>query len=179
LFAAKSNGQAVEPRIPPLSRIARTRKLEFFFSHVEKDAKVLDVGCADGWVERWTQAQGFSNVIGLDLVPPADIVGDVSNWRSLGIAPHSFDAIVAFEVIEHGDIVGALHELTRPGGLLLATTPVPGMDWACRLMERIGMLQRRTSPHSHLTDLRLLPDFEVVDHRIKGFVSQWGVLRAA
>jgi hypothetical protein len=129
-------------------------------------------------VERWASDRGFNQVLGLDLIPPADIVGDIREWRSLGIAPHSFDAVVAFEVIEHGDIAGPLHDVLKPGGLLLATTPVPKMDWACNAMERMGLLQRRSSPHTNLTDLRLIPGFEVVERRVKGLVSQWGILRA-
>ena len=159
-----------------LSDYARRRKLEFFFHDVPKDAAVLDVGCADGWVGRWLRERGWHDVTGADLNPPADVVGDITRWRELGLRPHSFDVVVAFEVVEHGDLAAALRQLVKPGGRLLVTTPVPRLDWACRLMERGGLLQRRTSPHSHLVDLRRYPGFRVVDRRVKGFVSQWGVL---
>jgi hypothetical protein len=47
----------------------------------------------------------------------------------------------------------------------------------CQFMEALHLLQRRTSPHSHLTDLRHLAHFEVVERRLKAAVSQWAVLR--
>lgn len=97
-------------------------------------------------------------------------------WRELGLPRHGFDVVVAFEVVEHADLADALHELVKPTGRLFATTPVPRLDWACRLMERVGMLQRRTSPHTHLVDLRRYPRFGLVDRAVKGCVSQWGVL---
>lgn len=159
-----------------LSRYARGKKLDYFFAQISKDAAILDVGCADGWVERWARPRGWTNVTALDLQPPADIVGDVRRWRELGLRPHSFDAIIAFEVVEHGDLAAALHALLKPGGRLMATTPVPRMDWACKLMESVGVLQPRNGEHSHLVDLRRYPHFDTVERQVKGVVSQWGIL---
>lgn len=164
---------------PRISQIAREKKLQFFFGQIRPDAKILDVGCADGWAEKWARGRGWTNITGLDIMPPAEVVGDVREWKKLGLEAHSFDAIVAFEVIEHGDFAGSLHDLLRPDGRLMATTPVPHMDWLCQLGEAAGLLQRRTSPHTHLTDLRQLPGFKAVEYHVKGFVSQWAVLRPA
>jgi cyclopropane fatty-acyl-phospholipid synthase-like methyltransferase len=165
-----------ESRAGWLSRYAREKKLEFFFAQIPKDAAILDVGCADGWVRRWAESRGWTNIVGIDLVGPADIVGDVNEWPALGLQAQSFDAIVAFEVVEHGDMAEALRALLKPTGRLYATTPVPSMDWACKALERIGFLQERTSEHSHLVDLRTYPGFRPVDRRVKGLMSQWGVL---
>lgn len=162
---------------PRLSGLARAKKLDFFFSRIPKEARVLDVGCADGWAERWARERGWTNLVGLDLLGPADVVSDVRDWRAAGLDKHSFDAILAFEVVEHGDITPALHDLLKPSGRLMATTPVPQMDWACQLGELAGLLQRRTSPHTHLVDLRHVPSFEAVEHHVRGFISQWAVLR--
>jgi len=171
-----------DAQVPPagssawLSNYARNRKLDYFLSGIPRDADILDVGCADGWVRRWAQARGWSGLVGIDLRSPADIVGDVNCWRELGLTEHSFDVIVAFEVVEHGDLAAALHALLKPAGVLVATTPVPRMDWACKLMESAGMLQRRTGEHTHLVDLRDYPGFHVRERKVKGLVSQWGVL---
>ena len=161
----------------PLSDLARQGKLKYFLRRVDKQAVILDIGCSNNWFKDAAGARGWSNVVGLDLYPPADIVGDVLEWRSLGLEPHSFDAIVAFEVIEHGDFSRVMWDLLKPDGLLFATTPIPRMDPACRVLERMGLLQRRTSPHTHLTDLRRLPYFSVLERRIRAGVSQWAVLR--
>lgn len=161
---------------PRISEIAREKKLQFFFGQIRRDAKILDVGCADGWAEKWAQERGWTNITGLDLMPPADVVGDIREWKNLGLEAHSFDAILAFEVLEHGNFTDPLHDLLRPDGRLMATTPVPHMDWLCQVGEAAGLLQRRTSPHTHLIDLRHLPRFKAVKHQVKGLVSQWGVL---
>ena len=162
---------------PRISEIAREKKLQFFFGQMRRDAKILDVGCADGWAEKWARERGWTDITGLDLMPPADVVGDIREWKNLGLEAHSFDAILAFEVLEHGDFAAPLHDLLRPDGRLMATTPVPHMDWLCQAGEAAGLLQRRTSPHTHLIDLRQLPRFKAVEHQVKGLVSQWGVLR--
>lgn len=159
-----------------LSRYAREKKLEFFFRGVPFDAAVLDVGCADGWVKGWAAERGWADVTGIDLVGPADIVGDVNDWKNLGLRPRSFDIVVAFEVVEHCDMAEALHALLKPSGRLFVTSPVPHMDWACRALEQIGLLQPRTSDHTHLVDLRQYPRFSAIDHRVKGLVAQWAVL---
>ncbi|HEV7209803.1 MAG TPA: class I SAM-dependent methyltransferase [Mycobacteriales bacterium] len=162
-----------------LSQYARHRKLDYFFRAIPRDAAILDVGCADGWVRSWAQARGWTGVVGIDLRAPADIVGDITRWRELGLTARSFDVIVAFEVVEHGDLAAALHDLLKPDGMLVVTTPVPRMDWACRLMESAGLLQRRTGEHTHLVDLRAYPGFQVKERKVKGIVSQWGVLTPA
>jgi len=159
-----------------LSRYARAKKLEFFFQGIPSVAAILDVGCADGWVRQWAQQRGWTNITGVDLAFPADIVGNICDWPRLGLKAHSFDVIIVFEVVEHGDLSEALRELLKPDGLLMATTPVPHLDWACKAMEAMGLLQRRTGAHTHLVDLRKYPGFRVVDRRIKGFVSQWAIL---
>ena len=181
-MTAQRDAERRTPGSPPASSVAwlsdyaRRRKLEWFFRDVPKDARILDVGCADGWVGRWLRERGWTDVTGIDLQPPADHVGDVRRWRELGLTGRSFDVIVAFEVVEHADLADALHELVAADGRLFATTPVPRLDWACRLMERVGMLQQRTSPHTHLVDLRRYPRFRPVARTVKGLVSQWGVL---
>lgn len=164
-------------RLGPLSNLARHGKVRFFLGRLPQNARILDVGCSDNWFKRAAAAKGWTNVTGLDLNPPADVVGSVFEWRSLGLEPHSFDAIVAFEVLEHGDFAQPIWELLKPGGVLMATTPIPRMDPFCRFMERLHLLQQRTSPHSHLCDLRDLPYFAVEERRVKAGISQWGLLR--
>lgn len=80
-------------------------------------------------------------------------------------------------MIEHGDFSLPLWELLKPDGLLFATTPVPALDPVCRTLERLRLLQQRSSPHSNLTDLRTFPRFDTVQREVKAVISQWAVLR--
>lgn len=167
-----------------ISAYAQRKKLEYFFSKIPKEARILEVGCADGWVGEYALKHGWVNFVGVDIVKPENtnfghdfIHGDINKWQDLGLEGGSFDAIIAFEVIEHGDFFEAFHDLLKPEGLLIYTTPVPHMDWACNILEKIGLNQRRTSEHTHLIYSRDIPKFNKVETKVKGFISQWGVLQ--
>jgi 2-polyprenyl-3-methyl-5-hydroxy-6-metoxy-1,4-benzoquinol methylase len=163
--------------MPILSDYARKKKVDYFSHFLCKESKVLEVGCADGWLGKQLKGAGFKYYTGLDIVPSADIVGDIRAWRSLGIQPESFDAIIAFELIEHVDCTQEFFEILKPGGLLMMTSPVPHMDWLCKMFEGVGLNQKRTSPHSNLTYFKDLKLFEPVKIKIVGAMAQWGVFK--
>lgn len=163
--------------MPLLSTIAREKKCRFFLGQLPKESRILEVGCGDGWLGRYLREQGWCNYIGLDLQPPADIVGDIRDWQSLEVAPESFDAVLAFELVEHVDCFQTLYNILKPGGLLMLTSPHPQWDWLCRIFEWAGLNQRRTSPHAHLIDFNQIPLFEPVVIRRVGLMAQWGIFR--
>ncbi len=163
------------PHVPPLSAYSRRRKCAWFPRYLAPGARVLEVGCGDGWFVRYLREHGWPEARGIDLCAPADIVGDVRAWQTLGLRRGSFDALAAFEVLEHVDFLDAAHALLRPGGRLLLSTPVPATDPVCWLLERARLAQPRATPHCNLTDLRGLPGFERVALRRVGLLAQWGV----
>ena len=65
-----------------------------------------------------------------------------------------------------------MFDLLKPGGRLLVTTPVAHMDWACKTLERLGLNQQRTSPHSHLIYFKDIPLFTPVDTRVVKLIGQ-------
>ena len=163
--------------MPLLSDIARRKKIKYFLDPIPKDAAILEVGCGSKWVGEYLRGHGWTNYTGLDLFPPADVVGDITRWRELGLKPESFDVIIAFEVIEHVDCFQECYDLLKPGGKLLLTSPVPHMDWAMKTLEALGLNQKRTSPHSNLTYFSRIAKFEPVELKTKAGLAQWGVLR--
>jgi len=163
--------------MPVLSDYARKRKIEYFVKELPKQSKILEVGCGDGYLGSYLKGTGYSNYVGLDLAGPADVVGNILEWRALGIKPESFDVIFAFELIEHVDCIQHMFDILRPGGLLMLTSPLPHMDWLCLLLERLGLSQRRTSPHSRLIYFKDLSLFEPVEVKIVGGIAQWGKFR--
>lgn len=163
--------------MPLLSELARRKKIEYFTPHLPKEARILEVGCGDGWLGRYLGANGWAHYTGLDTRAPADLIGDIRNWRALGLSPASFDAIVAFEVVEHVWCFEEFRDLLRPGGLLLLTTPLPSMDWLCRGLEAVGLNQKRTSPHDHLIRLQRIPLFERIAIKVIPPCAQWGIFR--
>jgi SAM-dependent methyltransferase len=163
--------------VPILTDYARRQKIKHFLLSLPKDAKILEIGCGSRWVDCYLKANGWTDYVGVDLCPPADIVGDIKDWMALGLKPGSFDAVIAFEVIEHVDLTQEAFDLLKPGGILLLTSPVPHMDWVMKLLEWVGLNQTRTSPHSNLIYFESILKFERVSLLRKVGLSQWGILR--
>lgn len=163
--------------MPLLSDIARRKKIRYFLDPIPKDARILEIGCGSKWVGEYLRSNGWKHYTGLDLFPPADIVGSIKEWPKLGLAAESFDVIIAFEVVEHVDCFRECHDLLKPGGRLMLTSPVPHMDWAMKSLEILGLNQKRTSPHSQLIYFTKIPFFEPVELQTKAGLSQWGILR--
>jgi 2-polyprenyl-3-methyl-5-hydroxy-6-metoxy-1,4-benzoquinol methylase len=162
--------------MPLLSQIAAAKKMAYFLRGVPPSAAILEIGSGSGWAGQYLKQQGWNNYKGLDLAPPADIVGDIRQWKALGISPESFDVILAFELVEHVECFDVCYALLKPGGKLMVTTPVPHMDWAMKLLETIGLNQKRTSPHDHLVYLKHAPYFERKEIRTVACLAQWGIL---
>jgi len=163
--------------MPILSDYPRKKKIEYFTRGLPKQSKILEVGCGDKWLGEALRQVGFVNYTGLDIVPQADIVGDIKRWRAVGIEPASFDVIIAFELIEHIDCISECFDILRPGGLLMLSSPVPHMDWMCWILENLGLNQKRTSPHTNLVCFRDLRLFEPIQIKIVGAMAQWGTFR--
>jgi 2-polyprenyl-3-methyl-5-hydroxy-6-metoxy-1,4-benzoquinol methylase len=136
---------------PIVSEISRRRKLRLLMKFLQPGASVLEVGAGSGWFSGQLRDHGYA-VTTFDLVPPADLVGDINRWQELGIPPHSFDAVVALEVIEHVDCLATLRSVCKVGGLIMLSSPHPRWDWVMKLLELGGLTQGRTSAHDHLTD---------------------------
>lgn len=160
-----------------LSGYARRRRIELLLADIPREARILEIGCGERWVGEYLAATGHAGYVGLDLQPPADVVGSILDWRALGLAPGSFDVVLAFEVVEHVPCFEACHDLLRPGGTLRLTTPVPHWDWACRMLEAAGISQKRTSAHEHLVYVEDIPLFELVAGGRFMALGQWAKLR--
>ncbi len=160
-----------------LSSIARKLKKTYFLDAVSKDDMVLEVGCGDGWVGKYLRERGVRQIISIDINPPANIVGDIREWRSLGLVTQSFDVIVAFELLEHVDCMEDCFALLKPGGRLMVTTPYPPADWILEKLEKFKLNQPRTSPHDHLMYLKEDAQFQVLRRWRPIYMSQWCIFR--
>jgi 2-polyprenyl-3-methyl-5-hydroxy-6-metoxy-1,4-benzoquinol methylase len=155
---------------PVLSEISRRRKLKLIVDHCRPQDAILEVGAGSGWLAARLRERGYQ-VTTLDLVAPADVVGDVCRWQQLGLPAAAFDAIVALELIEHTDCLEALKCLCKPGGLIMLSSPHPRWDWVMKVLEGLRLTQRRTSPHDHLTDFRTIK-LPHIHYRRPGLIHQ-------
>lgn len=102
---------------------------------------IASVGCgpAEGlqWLEKFTGLRG--KIVGIDVEPmharriAPRIEYVIGSLETAPIADHSFDAVLALDVLEHldNDTIG-LYEAARmvkPGGLLLVTVPALPSLW--------------------------------------------------
>lgn len=160
--------------MPLLSDYAKVKKFEYFFKGISHDAKILEIGCSSGWLKNILFKNKYLDYTGLDIIPPADIVGDIRNWQKLGLKKKTFDVIVAFEVVEHVDCFRECWALLKNGGLLLLTSPVPHFDWVCKLLETLGLNQKRTSQHKCIY-LSKISFFRLLKFKNVGLIAQWGI----
>lgn len=163
--------------MPLLTDIARRKKINYFLNSIPKSASILEIGAGSGWVGTYLKQSGYSNYVGMDIQGTADVVGDIKNIDSLPFKPKQFDVIIAFEVIEHVELLEECRYFLKDGGFLMLTTPLPEMDWLCQLFEKIGLNQKRTSPHCNLINIKNLSGFKTEKYCIVGFMGQWGVYR--
>lgn len=163
--------------MPLLSDYAREKKVEFFFRELPKESRILEIGCGDGWLGRRLSQEGWLHYTGLDTSPPANIIGDIRDWKRLGIEEASFDIAVAFEVVEHVPCFHEMYNILRPGGLAFLTSPIPSRDRLCEFLERLGLAQKRTSPHVYLVRFEEIPLFEIVKIKHVGGLAQWGIFQ--
>ncbi|MFC1763265.1 class I SAM-dependent methyltransferase [Planctomycetota bacterium] len=152
---------------PLLSQISRQRKLRLLQRYLGANDSILEVGAGSGWFTSHLRRQGYQ-VTALDLQEPADVIGDINQWSTLKLEAHSFDVIIALEVIEHVDCLEALCALCKPDGLILLSSPHPHWDWLMQSMEALHLTQKRTSPHTNLTDFGCIPLLAEIKQRPLG-----------
>lgn len=112
---------------------ARTALLEGALGpFVPAGGRVLDVGSADGPSAEWFRRQASSSVA-LDI-DVRGLTGDgvCGSALALPFADGSFDALAAFDVIEHCEpesvALREMHRVLRPGGVIAVS--VPAYQWA-------------------------------------------------
>jgi SAM-dependent methyltransferase len=108
----------------------------------EKQARILDIGCASGQMMQLLKANGFSNITGIDVSKDAILACKdygirnvlVMDAKGLAFPDSSFDAILASDVLEHiKDDAAALCDWNRAlahGGRLIIFVPAFDFLWS-------------------------------------------------
>ena len=114
-------------------------------------ARALDVGCREGIQSAWLASRGYA-VTGIDKQPQCAHGIAVDLDHGLPLPDATFDLVWCSEVIEHlrdpAATVAELRRVTRPGGLLVLTTP-NSWFWLARLGCLVGLTPRRCQNADH------------------------------
>jgi SAM-dependent methyltransferase len=106
------------------------------------EATILEIGCSGGPLMESLRADGFNNVVGIDISPEAVALCrarqlpnvSVMDAQAPNFLPATFDVITASDVLEHlADAPRALaewHKLLRPGGTVLVFVPAFRFLWS-------------------------------------------------
>lgn len=147
----KQRGYADYARESALYLKTYRRRMKLVQRWLPEHARILDVGCAAGYFLRIAQAAGH-DVHGVE--PSAAIakeaIAALGNERvfhgtldeaiaARGFAPHSFDLVTMWDVVEHipepQPVLRQVRELIKPGGRFLLETQNVASRWA-RLLGR-------------------------------------------
>lgn len=105
--------------------------------------KMLDIGCAHGFMLEAAQQQGFQ-VFGIEISPAADVAREKGftvydrSLHELDLSADSFDAITMIDVIEHildpRGFLQQAYRILKPQGLLFIVTPNVE-SWIAKMMK--------------------------------------------
>ena len=159
----------------PLDRLLQRMRERVALPHIPRDARLLDVGCADGSLLRAAGGR-VREYVGIDPDAPS---GDPRLVR--GRFPDdprpsaAFDAITMLAVFEHfsesdrARVVAACHELLRPGGRVILTVPAPVVDQIVDVLRRLRLVHGMDIESHHGFDPRTTPrhfaSFRLLTHR--------------
>lgn len=135
----------------------------------DRQARILDLGCGSGALLGRLQAQGYTELHGIDIAAPAQPAGGIRyaeadfDNATLPYETFAFDLVLCVEVVEHlenpGAVLRELARVLRPGGRLLLTTPnVHSLEARLRLLLR-GELKQfdRIGDPTHVSPVFLHP----------------------
>jgi len=136
-FWRSSRWGGVEPNEDERSRLSAIIDL-FTDGDLGERPRILDLGCGRGWLTRALSEYG--DVIGTDVVAASvhrarelypDLSFEQTDLQGLTASrgAESFDLVVSSEVLEHvknaekHEFIRGIHQLLRPGGYAIVTTP--------------------------------------------------------
>ncbi|MGL5853375.1 MAG: methyltransferase domain-containing protein [Phycicoccus sp.] len=102
--------------------------------YVEGATTALDLGSADGPSAGWFR-ETAQRTISLDIDPRGLTAGGVcGSALALPFPDAAFDAVAAFDVIEHCEpeaaALGEVHRVLRPGGVFVMSVPAYSWAWS-------------------------------------------------
>jgi 2-polyprenyl-3-methyl-5-hydroxy-6-metoxy-1,4-benzoquinol methylase len=172
---AKNRGAGYDPSVDAPTMRRRETVLAWMRQLGIKRARVLDLGCATGWLTH--QLQEFGDAIGSDIADASinearnrypEIRFECEDFSNSTWSANEFDVVVSLETLSHvADQPAFLHRIRhvlKPGGVLILTTQnrVVFERRAAVISKAPGMIRRWVSPR----ELRRLLDEDFVILRL-------------
>jgi len=102
-----------------------------------RDAPVLDIGCGQGFMLRYLQSAGFTNLTGVDISGEQIAIANEKGFNAIQAdafqflreGENQYDVILAIDIIEHFkkeelfELLQLIHLALKPGGILILQTP--------------------------------------------------------
>lgn len=158
--------------MPAGSALQRRRVAFFFDDYFHHDARLLEIGAGDGWLGPYLIHAGFLGYRRLAATPPADHLGELPDWRALGLAPASFEIVLAFDGLPDRRAYADCFALLVPGGRLFVTAPRPERRGLARLLTRLGA-RRANAGDAEPLEPATLGGFRVRKRQRAGFADEW------
>ena len=108
---------------------------------LDKNSKILDIGCREGLFLERMQLHGFSSLWGVDISSKSikylnkkrkNINGVVGNAQSIPFLDKSFDVIICTHTLEHCEnpdkVISEIYRLLKPNGICLIEVPIENVD---------------------------------------------------
>ena len=172
---AKNRGASYDPSVDAPTMRRRETVLGWLREFRVKDARLLDLGCATGWLTY--QLKEFGQVIGTDIADasitearqryPA-IRFECEDFANSTWNEDEFDVVVSLETLSHvpnqAAFVARIRDVLKPGGLLILTTQnrIVFERRAAVIAKAPGMIRRWVSPR----ELRQLLEKDFVIRRL-------------
>lgn len=107
------------------------------FKGYDRNAKLLDLGCGQGFMLKYLKSAGFTNLTGIDISEEQVTRAKENGFNAIQADAFSFlqenenqfDIIVAIDIIEHFkkeelfELLKLIHKSLTPGGLFIMQTP--------------------------------------------------------
>jgi len=105
--------------------------------HKPKDAPILDLGCGQGFMLRYLQSAGFTNLTGVDVSAEQVNIAQSRGFNAihadvfdfLKARENEYEIITAIDIIEHFkkeeimELLPLIHRALKPGGVFALQTP--------------------------------------------------------
>ena len=134
---------------------------KYSFSENILEQKILDCGCAKGYLLNHLRKSGFKNLFGIDI--NRNLIADIKDFViynmdvcKMSFRDEEFDVVISSDILEHiDDDIIALREMKRvlkKGGILIIFVPAFQILWSYH--DVINMHKRRYTKNEIILKLR-------------------------